>query len=341
MHLEKTAGKRKGIMGVFRKRRDPMQPQITLQQLRYIIKVAECGSINAASQTLFVSQPTLSQAIRETERELGIEIFNRTNRGITPTNEGIEFIGYARQVLEQLNLLEERYADRTIQHTGKLSISTQHYAFSVRAFVDLVEECDQNQYEFEFCETRTGEIIEDVKNFRSELGILYLSSFNHRVLEKAFFDASLTFTPLFQAKPHVFVGVNHPLAAKSSVNPEDLEDYPRYSFEQGLNNSFFFSEEPLSYLPHRRVITLSDRGTLSNLLTHHNGYTISTGVLSDEMNEGISAIPLDVDEIMTVGYLCHSEHELSELAKKYIGKLRARIEANPTVSTYLEPEEPL
>ncbi len=312
-----------------------MHTNISLQQLRYIIEVAECGSINAASQQLYVSQPTLSATIKDIEQELGISIFNRTNRGITLTRDGIEFIGYARQILEQVDLFEARYAHMQTSTTGRLSISSQHYAFCVKAFVDLAEEYDEKEYNFSLRETRTADIIEDVKDYRSELGVLYLSNFNSKVLTKTLSDAALTFTPLFLAHPHVFVGKHHPLATRGSLIPADLQDYPRYSFEQGINNSFFFSEEPLSHLPHRQNITYSDRGTLVNLLTNHNGYTISTGVKSDEMGlDDIVAIPLEVDETMTVGYVCHSDRALSPLAQRYLEKLRAYIEANPTVSTY-------
>ena len=312
-----------------------MHTNISLQQLRYIIEVAECGSINAASQQLYVSQPTLSATIKDIEQELGISIFNRTNRGITLTSEGIEFIGYARQILEQFDLFEARYSNNQTASTGRLSVSSQHYAFCVRAFIDLAEEYDQEEYNFSLRETRTADIIEDVKDYRSELGVIYLSDFNSKVLTKTFSDAGLTFTPLFQAYPHIFVGRHHPLANRERLTPDDLQGYPRYSFEQGANNSFFFAEEPLSHLPHRQNITYSDRGTLVNLLTNHNGFTVSTGVRSGEMGlEDIVAIPLEVDETMTVGYIYHAERPLSPLAKRYLEKLRAHIEANPTVSTY-------
>lgn len=313
-----------------------MVSNLTLQQLRYVIEVAECGSISAASQNLFVSQPTLSGAIKEVEKELGVEVFNRTNRGITPTNAGVEFIGYARQVLAQMDLLEQRYNSLAGSSAEHFSVSSQHYAFSVGAFIDLCEECTADSYDFNIRETRTSEVIEDVQFYRSEIGVLYYCKFNRKVLEKAFSDASLEFVPLFTAKPHVFVGEGHPLTQLSCIKPEDLENYSRYSFEQGTDNSFYYFEEPLSHLPHKKTIHMSDRGTLTNLLTQHDGYTISTGVLSDEMTDGIVAIPLDSDEVMTIGYLMHAERGLSELAQRYIEKLRGRIAANPTVKTYIE-----
>lgn len=315
-----------------------MVSNLTLQQLRYVIEVAECGSISAASQSLFVSQPTLSGAIKEVEKELGVAVFNRTNRGITPTNEGVEFIGYARQVLAQMDLLEQRYNSLSNGSADHFSVSSQHYAFTVSAFIDLCDECQSESYDFHIRETRTSEIIQDVQFHRSEIGVLYCSDFNRKVLEKVFTDASLEFVPLFIAKPHVFVGEGHPLTSKSIIKPEDLADYARYSFEQGTDNSFYYFEEPLSHLPHKKTIHMSDRGTLTNLLTQYDGYTISTGVLSDEMTDGIVAIPLDSDETMTVGYLMHAERGLSDLAERYIEKLRGRIAANPTVKTYIAEE---
>lgn len=298
---------------------------MTLQQLRYLMAVAQQGSFNAAAAHLFVSQSTLSISIKELEEELGIQIFLRSNRGLKLTNDGTELLGYARQVLEQAALLENRYATRS-ENRARLAISTQHYAFCVQAFVNLTNECESDAYDFTLRETRTGEIIDDVRNFKADIGILYLSQSNEKVLTSTFNEAHLTFTPLFEARAHVFVGVHHPLAARENVSLSDLEDYPRYSFEQGLTNSFHYSEEPFGFMPHKRNITYSDRGTLTTLLTYGNGYTLSTGVLSDEMSSNIVALPLNEDYLMRVGYITHDEKVLSELAKRYISLLHERIE---------------
>ncbi|MEA5020144.1 MAG: LysR family transcriptional regulator [Gordonibacter sp.] len=303
---------------------------MTLQQLRYLIAIAEYGSINAAAQNLYASQSNLSTAIKELEQELGITVFTRSNRGVTLTNDGTELLGYARQVIEQADMLEHRYATGSDTHL-RLAVSTQHYAFSVQAFVNVIEACDGEEYEFILRESTTAEIIDDVRTFRSEVGILYTDTFNRRVLQKAFNDAEVSYAPLFDAHVHVFVGEHHPLASAKLLIPEDLTNYPRYSFEQGTTNSFYYSEEPLSNLPHKRNIRISDRGTLTNLLTSHSGYTISTGVLSAEMQTGIVSIPLDVDERMQVGYIMHSERRPNELLLRYIDELHAIIRANPSV----------
>lgn len=311
---------------------------MTLQQLRYLIAIAEYGSINAAAQNLYASQSNLSTAIKDLESELGISIFMRSNRGVTLTNDGTELLGYARQVIEQADMLEERYAPGEATH-ARLAISTQHYHFSVQAFVDTASEFDGEDYDFILRECATGQIIDDVRTFRSEAGILYTDDFNRRVLGKAFADANLSYFPLFDARPHVFVGENHPLAGRDLLSIDDLAPYPRYSFEQGTTNSFYYAEEPLSYLPHRKNIRFSDRGTLTNLLTHFTGYTLSTGVLSREMLSGIVSIPLDTDETMQVGYIMHDERKPGPLLRSFIANLRKVVGENPMVSATLEPSD--
>ena len=303
---------------------------MTLQQLRYLIAISEHGSINAAAHALYVSQSNLSTAMKDLERELGISAFVRSTRGVTLTNDGAELLSYARQVVEQADMLEARYATSGADQI-RLAVSTQHYYFSLQAFINIAEQCASRRYDFILRETATGQIIEDVRSFRSDIGVLYLDSYNRRVLGKALSEAELTFHPLFNASAHVFVGETHPLATRTSVTIDDLKPYPRYSFEQGNANSFHFSEEPLGYLPSERNIRITDRGTLTNLLTSFNGYTVSTGVLSSEMHAGIVAIPLEVDEVMQVGYVLHNERRPRALLRRYIEELQQVIASNPTV----------
>ncbi|MFZ3131248.1 MAG: LysR family transcriptional regulator [Desulfosporosinus sp.] len=298
---------------------------MTLQQLKYVIKTVECGSISEAAKQLFISQPSLSNTIKEMEAELGLELFSRSAKGIALSLDGAEFLSYARQVVEQAELLEQRYKDK--KPAKRLcSISTQHYAFSVNAFVNLVRQTDVDEYEFTLRETRTYEIIEDVKNMRSEIGVLYLNAFNEKVITKLLRENQLTFNSLFTANPHVFVSSENPLAAKSSVTLQDLEDYPCLSFEQGEYNSFYFSEEILSTVYHKKSIRVSDRATLFNLLIGLNGYTICTGVLSSDLNgSSIISIPLETEENMTVGWITNSKAVLSRFASGYIDELKRLI----------------
>lgn len=265
---------------------------MTLQQIKYVVKIVECASISEAAKRLFISQPSLSNAVKELENELGIEIFSRSSRGISLSPEGAEFLSYARQVLEQAELLEQRYKQKKPLRQ-LCSVSTQHYAFAVNAFVNLIKSSNADEYEFTLRETRTHDIIEDVKNLRSEIGILYISDFNQKVMARLFRENHLAFNPLFEAKPHIFVSASNPLASKEFATLEDLDDYPCLSFEQGEHNSFYFSEEILSTVYHKKSIHVSDRATLFNLLIGLNGYTICTGVLSRDLNgDNIISVPL-------------------------------------------------
>ncbi|MDT3427006.1 DNA-binding transcriptional LysR family regulator [Paenibacillus forsythiae] len=295
---------------------------MTLQQLRYVIEVAGRGSMNEAAKRLFISQPSLSNAIRDLEDEIGITIFERTNKGISLSKEGAEFLSYARQVVEQAELLENRYlgAKPSPQH---FSVSTQHYAFAVNAFVNLVREYGQDEYELALRETKTYEIIQDVKSLRSEIGILYLNEFNAKVMGRLLKDAGLVFNSLFTAKPHIFISIHNPLAKQSLVTIDQLHEYPYLSFEQGEYNSFHFSEEILSTLSHPKSIRVNDRATLFNLLIGLNGYTISTGVLSADLNGNeIIPVPLDCGESINVGWICHKDTALSKLALAYVEELK-------------------
>lgn len=299
---------------------------MTLQQLKYVIEVASRGSINEAAKRLFISQPSLSNAIRDLEEELHITIFERTNKGISLSVEGAEFLSYARQVVEQAELLEGRYmnAKPSPQH---FSVSTHHYAFAVNAFVNLVREYGQDEYELALHETKTYDIIEDVKTMRSEIGILYLNEFNAKVINKLLQSAQLQFQSLFTAEPHVFISTNNPLARQSIVTLDDLQQYPYLSFEQGEYNSFHFSEEILSTLSHKKSIRVNDRATLFNLLIGLNGYTISTGVLSADLNGNeIIPVPLECDEVINVGWISRKNIALSKLALAYVEALQQAID---------------
>lgn len=295
---------------------------MTLKQLRYITAVADIGNITEAAKQLYIAQPSLTSAIQELEKEYGITIFIRNKKGIEITPEGEEFLGYARQVLEQTDLIDERY---TGSNRGKLRfcVSSQHYSFVVEAFVELLKKYGGEKYEFHMREKQTYDIIEDVSHLRSEIGVIYMNSFNETVIKKTLRDNGLIFEPLFRAKPHVFVGKDSPLAKKKSLSLEDLKPYPRLSYEQGSHNSFYFSEEILSTVDADKELLVHDRATLFNLLIGLHGYTICSGVISEELNgANIVARPLKVDDYMEIGYILPSAMHPSNLTKAYIDILK-------------------
>ena len=295
---------------------------MTLQQLKYAITVAQTGTITEAAEKLYISQPSLTNAIHELEKEMNIEIFTRTNKGIIISKDGEDFLGYARQVLEQAEVLEDKYKGGG-GGKKKFCISTQHYSFAVNAFVDLIKKYGQDEYDFSIRETQTYEIIEDVAKMNSELGIIFMDDFNDVVLNKILKSNDLEFHQLYSAKPHVFISRRHPLAGKQIITNEQLEAYPYLSYEQGEHNSFYFSEEIFSDFERRKNIRVRDRATLFNLLIGLNGYTVCSGVIDKKLNgKDIIAVPLADESDMRIGYITHRKGMLSRLGTTYLEALQ-------------------
>ena len=298
---------------------------MTLQQLKYAITISETGSLNKAAETLYISQPSLTTAIQELEKEIGIRIFNRSGRGVTLTNDGTEFILYARQVYGQYNLLVEKYSpDSSIKK--KFGVSSQHYSFAVKAFVEMVKNFDTAEYEFAIRETKTRDIINDVYTLRSEIGILYLNDFNRKPLTKLFESNGLCFHTLTECKPFVYLWKGHPLANERSICFEQLLDYPCLSFEQGESSSFYLSEEILSTANYLRTIKTCDRATMLNLMIGLNGYTLCSGIICEELNgTDFLAVPFEADSsdgIMEIGCIVRKNTMLSEMGRLYISELK-------------------
>lgn len=302
-----------------------MEISVTLQQLKYIITVAETGTITEAAAKLFISQPSLTNAVKELEKEMNVTIFDRTNKGINVSKEGEVFLGYARQVLEQAAILEDTYKSSN-NRKQEFGVSTQHYSFAVNAFVDMIKQYGKETYDFTIRETQTYEIIEDVAAMKSEIGILYINDFNSTIIKKALKSHDLEFHELLVARPHVFISSRHPLADKKEITFKELEDYPYLSFEQGEHNSFYYSEEIFSMEEKKKNIRVRDRATLFNLLIGLNGYTVCSGVIDRELNgSDIIAVPLKGEGSMHIGYIMHKKIVPSRLAAIYLEALKRYI----------------
>ena len=291
---------------------------MTLQQLKYVIAVADKGSITEAAKSLFIAQPSLSAAVRDLEEEIATEIFSRNSRGILITPEGAEFLGYARQVVQQAALIEDKYIARQAVKK-RFAVSTQHYSFTSSAFVELVRAQTRDAYEFILREGKTYDTIADVKNLRSELGVIYVCNFNEVVIRKTLREANLTFSELFAAKPHIFIGRGNPLAGRSSVTLEDLKGLPCLTYEQGEQNAFYFSEEILSTLNHDKSIKVTDKSSIIDLMCGTDAYTISSGMCPAYLRgDEIISIPLDVDEVIRIGVIAHKDYKLTPLGEQYL-----------------------
>lgn len=294
---------------------------MTLQQLKYALTIADCGSMNEAAKQLFISQPSLSETMKELETEIGLDIFLRSNRGIVITPEGEEFLGYARQVTEQFGLLQSKYIDKKVKE--KFSVSTQHYTFAVKAFVETVKQIGMEQYEFAVHETTTISVIENVKNFRSEIGVLYENDFNEKVLNKMFKENGLEFVELFSCDTFVYLWSGHPLAKQDVIAMEELDEYPCLSFDQGKNNSLYLAEEMKSTYEYKRLIKANDRATLLNLMIGLNAYTLCSGIICEDLNgNDYKAVPLKETEKMRIGYIKRKGAKVSHIGELYIEELK-------------------
>lgn len=299
---------------------------MTIQQLHYIIVISETGSINKASELLYVAQPSLTSAIQELEKELGFAIFHRSRRGVTLTVEGTEFLLHARTLYNQFEDLQERFG-KTKKMKKKFGVSTQHYSFAVKAFVELVKEYDTSRYEFAVRETKTKDVISDVANLRSEIGILYFNDFNRTAITKLLRTAGLEYHSLITCQPYVYLWEGHPLAHKKCISLKELQNYPCLSFEQGDNDSFYYAEEILSTKEYARIIKANDRATMLNLMIGLNGYTLCCGVICEELNGGeFLRIPFNQEEeksdnTMEIVYITKENTHLSTIGELYIQKI--------------------
>ncbi len=299
---------------------------MTIQQLRYVIVICDEGSLNKASEQLYIAQPSLTSALQELEKELGITIFNRSGRGVTPTNDGLEFIRYAREVVSQYDNLLEKYGEGG-NLKKKFGISTQHYSFAVKSFVEMVKHFGTDEYEFAIRETKTKEVIDDVASGRSEIGILYESDFNRSAIDKILRASELAFSPLIECDAFVYLWKGHPLAKEKSIRFADLAPYPCLSFEQDAG-SFYYAEELLSTAEYPRTIKANDRATMLNLMVGLNGYTLCSGIICEELNgDDFIAVPFEADEgvigsRMEIGYITKKNMILSKMATLYIEEIK-------------------
>jgi len=301
---------------------------MTIQQLNYVITISEKGSLNKAAEVLYVTQPSLTSAVRELEKELGITLFNRGGKGVTLTNDGAEFIQYARQVVTQYERLLEKYG-KGGNLRKKFGISCQHYSFAVKSFVEMVKQFDTDEYEFAIRESKTKDVIDDVTTGKSEVGILYLSDFNRKAIGKFLKSNQLEFHPLIKCEPYVYLWKGHPLAGKKSIRLDELRDYPCLSFEQGPSGAFYFSEEILSTYDYIRTIKATDRATMLNLMVGLNGYTLCSGIICEELNgsDYVAVAFEDTEEEvaagrMEIGYIVKENMIMSQMAEKYIAELQ-------------------
>lgn len=305
---------------------------MTLQQMNYALTIAEHGSMNRAAEKLGTSQPTLTSAVRELEKEIGFDIFMRTHKGAVPTSEGAEFLKSIGQLYRQYELVCEKYADKDMKR--KFGVSTQHYSFAVSAFIETVRQFGTLEFEFAIRETETLKVIQDVGSLKSEIGVLYISNFNRKPITKLLEENELSFTELIKCKAYVYMSKDHPLANEPSISLEQLAPYPCLSFEQNGHDGYLYAEEILSENIYPRTIKATDRAAMGELMRTLDGYTLCSGILCEEMNgKDYVVVPYADDSdnpnsIMEIGYIRKKHGSLSEMGERYIDELKKTLNYN-------------
>lgn len=295
---------------------------MTILQLKYVLAIAASSSMREAASKLFVSQPALSATIHELEEELGIRIFDRTNKGISLTEQGREFLVYAKQAVSQYELIEDRYIEKD-KDRKHFSVSMQHYVFAVHAFVETVKDFGTDRYVYSVHETRTDEVLTNVRDLHSEIGVLAYTKTNETILKKLFREYGLVFHPLMVKDTYAYVWQDHPLAGKKELSLEELREYPCVSFDQTSDNDFYLSEEALGDYEFDKLIRSNDRATSAEIMAKLNGYSIGTGMMTESvtLNDGVVTIKLKEEDPLTIGYIVRKDHNLSDIGTRYVNEL--------------------
>lgn len=295
---------------------------MNINQLKYVLEVARSSSMREASTKLYVSQPALSASIHDLEEEIGILIFERTNKGISLTDEGREFLSYAKKAVGQYEILEERYLS-TDSDKEHFSVSTQHYNFAIKAFTDVIREMEPDKFIFSIHETKTKEVLEDVRSLKSEVGIVPFSGSNEALIKKLFRDYQLDFVPLMRRDTYVYVWRSHPFAARDKVSIDEMSDYPCVSFDQSDDDNFYLTEEAMADYAFDKMIRSDDRATSMEIIAELDGYSIGSGMLSgaNAILQGLVAIKLKEEDPLTIGYITRKGSAMSAYGRKYLEEL--------------------
>lgn len=295
---------------------------MTILQLKYVIAIANSPSMRVAASRLYISQPALSASLRELEEELNVQIFERNNKGISLTEEGKEFLVYAKQAVSQYELIEDRYIERN-KDRQHFNVSLQHYIFAVHAFITTVKQFDPEKYSYSLSETRTEDVLNNVRKLNSEVGVISFSKSNEKIIKKLFREYDLQFVQLMQRKTYAYMWKDHPLASREEVSLKDLEEYPCISFDQNSESEFYLSEEALANYDFSKIIKINDRATSAELMLALNGYAIGTGIMIDSLalKEGFISVKLKEEDPLTIGYIIRKNHTLSDIGQIYINEL--------------------
>lgn len=298
------------------------EDRMNITQIKYVLEIASSSSMREAATKLFVSQPALSASVSELEDELGILIFERTNKGISLTDEGREFVSYAKKAVGQYEILEDRYLSKD-SDKERFSVSTQHYNFAIKAFTDVIKTADPERYVFSVHETKTRDVLEDVRTMKSEVGIISFSGASERVIKKLFREYQLEFTPLMQRETYAYVWKDHKFAKRKNISIEELKDYPCVSFDQTDDSNFYLTEEAMADYDFQKMIKSDDRATTMEIIAELHGYSVGSGMLANDnaILQGMVSIKLKEEDPLTIGYIIRKGSQLSVYGQAYVEEL--------------------
>ncbi len=307
---------------------------MTLQQCVYVLKIHDTGTFSEAARQLFIAQSGLSNSVKLLEEELKIKIFERTKNGAVLTSEGAEFIRYAEQMVAQSEFILDRYGSQSKK--DRLHISTQHYDFIADVFCEFIDKCQSGGYNVSLKEKMTHEVIYDVETAMSDVGVIAVKKRDFEIMMRYLQTRDLSFFELLKTPPHMFVKSSHPLSGKTSVHYGELQGYPYVSYDQGkYNNSSLFTEEMSDNVVSDKHIVISDRATLMNMLLKTDCYTVGTGIMPSDLNDGkIISIPIVTDEEYSVGYVVKRNRVNTKMAEQFISLL------NSFSSRYISKKKP-
>lgn len=297
---------------------------MTLLQMNYILEIDRCGSMNKAAQSLFVSQSALSSAISEVEKELGLTIFHRSNRGIALTEDGRELVAQIAPIVEQSRRLSRYYGRRKAGDRARLSIASQRYPFCAKAFVEVLHRMEEQPLQAALKEMDMPAVIQDVASGGSGLGVIFVSDLTERAIRRSLEEKDLVFEPLVTLRPHVFLRRGHPLAGETSVTVEQLRPYPHAVFTQS-DSDLNFAEEAVAGtgVDFARMIYVCDRATIYNVMAHTDCVSTGSGILPEGYaDEGLAAIPLGDGRDMRLGVIRRRGHPLTEPEQSFVERLR-------------------
>lgn len=305
---------------------------MTLQNLRYVVEVANSQSFSKAAQSLFMTQSALSAAIRDVERELGIVIFRRTNRGVQITPDGEDCLRYCKEIIERADYLSMRYQNRGNLRTY-FSVSSQHLPFAVRAFDELIDALDPEGYDVAIRETATLHILHDVSTGRSQVGVVAMTQRQISLINKSLYIHDLAFSELSRLNTYVFMRRRHPLADRDALTLDDLRPYPFVTYDQDQAPDYY-SEESLFFAPMMRNIHVSDRATKMSVIRSTDAFSVGVDlpnfnqdIYFKRRNTEMVAIPFaDHPETILIGILTRNGKALTGIGEKYVSLLKSHIE---------------